>query len=53
MASASVPKNFDYIEISRNKFWDGGLLSNTPLRIAMISLSRDNIASDNLELVPH
>jgi NTE family protein len=32
MASASVPKNFDYIEIKGTKFWDGGLLSNTPLR---------------------
>ena len=32
MASASVPKNFDYVEIKGSKFWDGGLLSNTPLR---------------------
>jgi NTE family protein len=41
IASSSVPINYDYAEINRDyddtskgtrKFWDGGLLSNTPLR---------------------
>lgn len=41
IASSSVPINYDYAEVKRDygddskgtrKFWDGGLLSNTPLR---------------------
>jgi len=27
-----VPKNFAYEEINGRKFWDGGIVSNTPLR---------------------
>lgn len=32
MASASIPLFYDYETIQRHKFWDGGILSNTPLR---------------------
>jgi NTE family protein len=32
MASASIPLFYDYQIIQRHKFWDGGILSNTPLR---------------------
>jgi hypothetical protein len=32
MASASAPEFYDYEEISGRKFWDGGMLSNTPIR---------------------
>ena len=32
MASASFPVYFDYELVDGRKFWDGGLLSNTPLR---------------------
>jgi NTE family protein len=32
MASATIPITYDYQEISGRKFWDGGVLSNTPLR---------------------
>lgn len=32
MASAAVPLFYDYQDIEGRKFWDGGLLSNTPLR---------------------
>ena len=32
MASASLPEFYEYEEISGHKFWDGGLLSNTPIR---------------------
>lgn len=32
IASAAVPKNFAYEEINAHKFWDGGIISNTPLR---------------------
>lgn len=32
MASSSVPIYYKFEEIEKRKFWDGGLLSNTPLR---------------------
>ena len=32
MASATIPIIYDYQEIVGRKFWDGGVLSNTPLR---------------------
>jgi NTE family protein len=32
IASAAVPKNFAYEEIDGHKYWDGGIVSNTPLR---------------------
>jgi hypothetical protein len=32
MASASIPLFYEYEEIQGQKFWDGGVLSNTPLR---------------------
>jgi predicted acylesterase/phospholipase RssA len=32
MASASIPLFYDYEIIEGHKFWDGGILNNTPLR---------------------
>lgn len=32
LASAAVPKNYPYVDIDGNKYWDGGILSNTPVR---------------------
>jgi NTE family protein len=32
MASSSIPLFYEYEEIQERKFWDGGILSNTPLR---------------------
>ena len=32
VASASIPLFYDYEIIQKHKFWDGGILSNTPLR---------------------
>ena len=32
MASASLPEFYEYEEISGHKLWDGGILSNTPIR---------------------
>jgi predicted acylesterase/phospholipase RssA len=32
MASASLPEFYEYEEIEGHKFWDGGILSNTPIR---------------------
>ena len=53
LASASVPKNFDYVEIMGKKFWDGGILSNTPLRETIsehISFWRDKQNLDSVQL---
>lgn len=32
MASGTLPEFYDYKDIDGHKFWDGGLLSNTPFR---------------------
>jgi predicted acylesterase/phospholipase RssA len=32
LASAAIPINYPYMEINGNKYWDGGILSNTPVR---------------------
>jgi predicted acylesterase/phospholipase RssA len=32
LASASLPEFYEYEEIAGRKFWDGGILSNTPIR---------------------
>jgi NTE family protein len=32
MASASLPEFYEYEETGGRKFWDGGILSNTPIR---------------------
>jgi NTE family protein len=32
MASGTLPEFYDYKEVDGHKFWDGGLLSNTPFR---------------------
>jgi len=32
MASGTLPEFYDYKQINGRKFWDGGLLSNTPFR---------------------
>lgn len=32
LASAAVPKNYPYVDIDGHKYWDGGILSNTPIR---------------------
>lgn len=32
LASAAIPKNYPYVDIDGIKYWDGGILSNTPIR---------------------
>jgi predicted acylesterase/phospholipase RssA len=32
MTSASLPEFYEYEDINGQKFWDGGILSNTPIR---------------------
>jgi len=40
MASGAFPTAFDYEKIGSRGFWDGGILSNTPLR-ELIQRHRD------------
>jgi NTE family protein len=40
MASGAFPTAFDYEKIGGRGFWDGGILSNTPLR-ELIQKHRD------------
>jgi NTE family protein len=51
IASASIPIFYDYEEIDGHKFWDGGLLSNTPLR-ELIQAHRDYWYKDKGQEVP-
>ncbi|MGD1836878.1 MAG: patatin-like phospholipase family protein [Nitrososphaeraceae archaeon] len=32
LASAAIPINYPYMQINGKKYWDGGILSNTPVR---------------------
>src|SRR5215204_1336792 len=52
MASASLPEFYEYEEISGHKLWDGGILSNTPIR-ELIQAHKDfweyKIGSSELE----
>jgi len=40
MASAALPPGFPAIEIDGEQYWDGGLVSNTPLQYMMETLPR-------------
>jgi NTE family protein len=51
MASASFPVYFDYEVIDGRKFWDGGILSNTPLR-ELLQAHRDYWLKDMKVEVP-
>ena len=41
MASSCIPLFYEYEEIQGRKFWDGGVLSNTPLR-EVVHMHRDH-----------
>ena len=52
MASSTLPEFYVYEEINGQKFWDGGLLSNTPIRELIESHKRfweKRIGTQNLE----
>jgi NTE family protein len=51
IASATIPIFYDYEEIDGHKFWDGGILSNTPLR-ELIQAYRDYWYKDKGEKEP-
>jgi len=43
MASGALPPGFPPIEIKDRHYWDGGLVSNTPLQFVMDNLGRDPV----------
>ncbi len=52
IASSSIPEVYAFEEIDERKFWDGGLLSNTPIKELVDSHQRfweKRIGSKNLE----
>jgi NTE family protein len=52
MASSTLPEFYTYEEIEGRKFWDGGVLSNTPIRELLEAHKRfweKRIGSQNLE----
>ena len=52
MASSCFPKSYVYEDIEGHKFWDGGLLSNTPIRELLDAHKKfweKKIGSENLE----
>jgi NTE family protein len=51
IASTSIPIFYDYEEIDGHKFWDAGILSNTPLR-ELIQAHRDYWHKDKDKEVP-
>jgi NTE family protein len=52
MASSTLPEVYTYEEIQGRKFWDGGILSNTPIRELLEAHKKfweERIGSENLE----
>ena len=52
IASSTLPEVYAYEDIDGHKFWDGGLLSNTPIQELLEAHKRfweKRIGSDNLE----
>jgi predicted acylesterase/phospholipase RssA len=52
LASAAVPKHYSYVDIDGNKYWDGGILSNTPVREVLSEHSKFWVKELGLDLAP-
>src|SRR5215831_6800217 len=50
MASGALPPGFPAIEIDGERYWDGGLVSNTPLRYVMETLPRRSTLAFQVDL---
>ncbi len=50
MASAAIPPGFPAIEIDGEFYWDGGLVSNTPLTYVLSTTPRRNTLSFQVDL---
>jgi NTE family protein len=49
MASASLPPVFPAVHIGRGEYWDGGLISNTPLRPALNAIELLNLSDPHAQ----
>ncbi len=52
MASGALPPGFPAIKIDGECYWDGGLVSNTPLRYIMESVPRHSTLAFQVDLSP-
>jgi NTE family protein len=52
MASGALPPGFPAIEIDGEFYWDGGLVSNTPLRYVLESVPRRSTLAFQVDLFP-
>lgn len=50
MASGALPPGFAPVEIDGRLYWDGGLVSNTPLQFVMDNLGRDPVCIFQVDL---
>src|SRR5260221_619594 len=50
MASSALPPGFAAIEIDGERYWDGGLISNTPLQWVMDSVPRQDTLAFHVDL---
>ena len=50
MASAALPPGFPAVRIGKDYFWDGGLISNTPLDHVLKHKGRENLLIFQLDL---
>ena len=50
MASGALPPGFPAIEIDGERYWDGGLVSNTPLRHIMETVPRRSMLAFQVDL---
>jgi len=52
MASGALPPGLSVVEIERSYYWDGGLVSNTPLQYVMESVPREDMLVFQIDLFP-
>jgi len=52
MASAALPTGFPAIEIDGESYWDGGLVSNTPLQYVLDDMPRQSRLAFQVDLFP-
>jgi len=52
MASAALPPSFPAVEIDGEAYWDGGLISNTPLQHVITSSPRRSTLTFQVDLFP-
>src|SRR5690606_35073239 len=50
MASGALPPGFPPIEIDGEHYWDGGLVSNTPLQYVLDAMPKDDLLIFQVDL---